>query len=625
MSKQESLAWKSVDWPLVTKRVRRIQRRIYKASQSNSINRVHWLQKLLINSLDCKLLAVRTVTTGKKSNKGKITAGLSIGKTKYLSDNRKWELVKGLSVDGKAPPPEKKKGGVWIPKPGKPEDPPLGIPTIRDRAKQAVCKFALEPEWEAKFEANSYGFRPGRSAQDAIEAIFLSLRHGKPKWVFGADVSKCFDRIDHGYLLAKLNTFKLMEDQVSAWLKAGIMDPEVDRDKLTNFLVSTKSCAIPKGIVSPLLSNIALHGLENNLKTFLGKLEFSPSVSSRGRLAKENSLTVVRYADDFVIFHTQRHILDLCVKEVHRWFAEAGLEISDRISEEKSSIKDCRESFLFLGFHIIQVRKNNAGYKVSIKPSNKNCTRYLDTVSQIIQKNRAVSTYTLITLLRPVVIGWANYFRSCECSESFSKMTHLLFQKIRHWVFRRHPREGRETVKERYWPSGKVYQYNGRSYKDNWVLRGQTRSNRGMLSENYLPHMSWILHRKHVKIQGTRSPYDSDYAYWASRNSKHSAYPLRISKLFKLQNGRCTICNQPFDTFSQLEVDHIVPKALGGRDFYNNLQLLHESCHLKKTAVDKQEIANARRGRTDLQEPYEVKVSRTDLKTGELTNETPLV
>jgi len=585
--------WESIDWQIVTSRVLHLQRRIYKAQASGSKKyRIHGLQQLLINSLDAKLLAVQLVTTLNKGRQTLTSSMLGVDKQVILLHDEKMALARKLSLDGKSSPIKR----VSITKPGKTEKWPLSIPTIKDRAKQALAKLALEPEWEAVFEPNSYGFRPGRSAHDAIEAIFNSLHFNRPKWVFNADIRKCFDRIDHSYLLKKLNTFTQMEYQISSWLRAGIFEEYANIPKTEIPSMGTSQ----GGIISPLLSNIALHGLEEYLKEYVSNLSFKPSpTANRGEYtsfggvrAKIYSLTIVRYADHFVVIHSQREILDLCIDETFKWLSKVGLELS----EEKSSVKDCRESFTFLGFSITLVRKEKQ-YKVKIVPSRENQLRYLDKVRTIINYNRSLSTYELISKLQPVVIGWANYFRFCECKDIFSTQSHLLFQMIRHWVFRRHPQEGRISVKEKYWPSGHTYYYDETKHQDNWVLCGQTLK-KGILLENFLPQMHWIRSRKFVKIQTTRSPFDSDHAYWALRNSNYSAYPLRLSKLYKEQNGICNICKKYFDTFSKIEVDHILPRALGGKDTYSNLQLLHESCHLKKTAADKLEISKAKKDKS---------------------------
>ena len=206
--------WKEIDWKKVSRKVFKTQKRIYKASQRGDVKLVRRLQKMMVKSWYARLLAVRRVT---QENKGKKTAG--VDGVKSLKPTERIELANTLKLDGKSRPTRR----VWIPKPGTKEKRPLGIPTMRDRAKQCLLKMALEPEWEAKFEPNSYGFRPGRSCHDALKAIHLAINK-KPKYVLDADIAKCFDRIDHNRLLEKLNTFPTFKRQIKAWLKSGVID-----------------------------------------------------------------------------------------------------------------------------------------------------------------------------------------------------------------------------------------------------------------------------------------------------------------------------------------------------------------------------------------------------------------
>ncbi|NEP14863.1 MAG: retron-type reverse transcriptase [Symploca sp. SIO2C1] len=213
----QTLQWNQIPWPKLHKRIWKLQKRIYRASARGDYKAIRRLQKTLLRSWSAKCLATRRVT---QDNQGKRTAG--IDGVKSLTPKQRVELVKKLRLTGTAKPTRR----VWIPKPGRDEKRPLGIPVMYDRALQALCLMALEPEWEARFEPNSYGFRPGRSCHDAVEAIFKSIRH-KPKFVLDADISKCFDRIDHKALLNKVNTFPTMTRQVRAWLKAGVLDKGV--------------------------------------------------------------------------------------------------------------------------------------------------------------------------------------------------------------------------------------------------------------------------------------------------------------------------------------------------------------------------------------------------------------
>jgi RNA-directed DNA polymerase len=252
-SLKTTVEWRSINWRKLEKRVYKLQKRIYRASQRGDVKAVRRLQKMLMKSWSARALAVRRVT---QDNTGKKTAGVD-GK-KSLSPEARLKLVNKLKLGSKVRPTRR----VWIPKPGTEEKRPLGIPTMEDRALQALVKLALEPEWEALFEPNSYGFRPGRSCQDAIGAIFNCIRY-KNKYVLDADIAKCFDKIDHEALLKKLNTSPTIRRQVRAWLKAGVMDGKQ--------LFPTSEGTPQGGVISPLLANIALHGMEERIKKGIPK------------------------------------------------------------------------------------------------------------------------------------------------------------------------------------------------------------------------------------------------------------------------------------------------------------------------------------------------------------------
>jgi RNA-directed DNA polymerase len=494
------LAWDKIVWSNSHSRVRRIQKRIYKASRIGDKGKMTFMQKMLLRSPHAKLIAVQSVTT---LNKGKKTPG--IDGLKATSGEQKLALAKSLSLNGKANPVKR----IWIPKPGKTEKRPLGIPTIRDRAKQALCKLALEPQWEAKFETNSYGFRPGRSSQDAIEAIFLNLHFNVDKYVFDADIRKCFDQIDHDALLGKLDTFPLMKAQVSAWLKAGIFDEYAS----TPGVSESSTVGTPQGgVISPLLANIALHGLEDHLSEFVSKRNMPKphEGASKGSRAKRAALGVVRYADDFVVIHRNLDIMRMVIQETKTWLNRMGLSISD----EKSSLKKASQTFKFLGFQVAYVKSRVSGkFRVKITPSRENICKIVTKVKSIIQNNKAVSSYHLIGKIRPVILGWANYFQYCECKEVFSKVDNTIYQQIRAWVFRRAVRQGRKKVKEKYFPSGNTYPFQGRLYKANWILFGTKKLAGDKKSTIYLPKLSWVNSKNYVKIKGDASVYDGNEIY----------------------------------------------------------------------------------------------------------------
>jgi RNA-directed DNA polymerase len=569
-------SWDTIPWSNVNDYVSRLQYRIYKASRNNDLKKVFKLQKILVQSKAARLLAVQIVTT---RNKGKNTAGIDRKITKEPEE--KFLLAMCLKLDGKAEPIRR----VWIPKPGQTEKRPLGIPIIEDRAKQALVKLALEPQWEAKFEPNTYGFRPGRSCHDAIEAIFTSLHHNAPKWVYDADIRKCFDKINHEALLNKLCTFPLMRKQIRAWLKIGIMEGYANDPKNEDPVPKATEEGTPQGgVVSPLLANIALHGLEQHLKTFVETLPKPHPGANRGKVAKRKALSIVRYADDFVLIHRNKEILESCVEETKRRLQGIGLEIN----EEKSTLRDCREGFIFLGFQIIQVRKVKADrYKTKIVPSKQKRLAFLQNIREVIQKNKATSAYKLIQMLRPRIIGWANYYRFCECKKVFWIMTDLIFRKLRAWVFRR-SRRGRRYWKEKFFPSGRTYSFKNKTFQDNWIFVGSTKRKNGKIQENFLPHMAWVPSEKYVKVCEDASPY-SRSPYWALRSKKYSSWlPTRTGTLFRRQKGKCSYCKKPFyiSDMQNWQIDHILPRAYGGPDSYENIQLLHRACHVRKTKQD---------------------------------------
>lgn len=573
-----SSKWNSIEWPLVEQRVFRYQNRIYRASQNGNQTVVKNLQKRLIVSLDAKLLSVRKVTT---ENKGRNTTGVD-GKL-YNTPETKMKLVSDLKLDGKAQPIRR----VEIPKPGqKNESRPLGIPSVKDRAKQALCRLALEPEWEAKFEADSYGFRPGRSCHDAIETVYgaLSNKRQQPdysKLVLKVDIEKCFDRIDHHLLLCKLDSHPIIQQQINAWLKAGILKASNLENNL-NTLIKNEQGTPQGGVISPLLANIALHGLINHLKKWVTSI---PAKNNRID-AKRKALTVIRYADDILVIHKNQLVIEQAKLEIEKWLAENCKLV---LNQAKTCIYDSTQGFDFLGFTCITIKRNGMS-RLKIYPSRTGQARILLNIREIIQRNKAASSYQLISLLKPKLIGWGNYYRYCECSYTFNRISHYIYQKLRAWAFRIDKRHGRRIVKERYFPSGKTYYFENVAHQDNWTLYGQEKGKNGETKEIWLPRLTWIKSKKWIKVKGTKSPFDGDHVYWAVRMASYNKLPLRVSKLLKSQKGMCPYCQTRFLIDSKMEVDHIQARALGGKDTYNNLQLLHRHCHIQKTRTDQKLI-----------------------------------
>jgi RNA-directed DNA polymerase len=568
--KCNGLEWKDIDWPEAKKQTDRLQQRIYKAARKDNKVLVHKLQRRLLCTFYARAIAVRRVT---ERNRGRETPG--VDRTVVVKSHEKMRLVKNLTLDGKAHPIRR----IWIPKPGREEKRPLGIPTIRDRAKQMLALLALDPEWEAKFEPNSYGFRPGRGCHDAIRAIFAQCR-GQRKWILDADIKGCFDNIDHSKLVGKLDTFPLLRRQVEAWLRAGIMQGFADeRPEMSTSLVGTPQ----GGIVSPLLANVALHGLETEVKNhFAGTLYDGPTKTAVRDRRKQ--VGVVRYADDFVVIANTRETVQALTEYIDKWlYDNAGLQLS----KEKSQIRDTAESFDFLGFSMVSTRCGEV-WKFHTRISRKSKARHLIKTREIIQKNKGASAGELIVKLNPVIRGWCNYFRTCECVEDFKQVEYRIFGQIRAWVFRRKSKglRSREAIKLKYFPADSTVTFDGTKHTGQWILQG-SRTGRGTDKVNvFLIYHSWVRSINYVKIAGDASPYDGNHLYWAQRSLKYGSFSASERRLISRQRSQCPLCHRFFQPGDMLEKDHVIRVADGGRNTSSNLQMVHRHCHQIKTNAE---------------------------------------
>ena len=558
----------------------KLQKRIYQASLRGDVKNVRRLQKLLIKSRSAKLIAVRRIS---QDNQGAKTAG--VDGIKNLTPKQRFELVDKISLSTKVSPVRR----IWIPKPGKDEKRPLGIPTIFDRTIQCLVKMALEPEWEAKFEENSYGFRPGRSCHDAIEAIFNSIRY-KAKYVLDADISQCFDRIDHQKLLNKINTFPVLRRLIRSWLKSGIWED-------IKFTETTKGTP-QGGVISPLLANIALHGMEECVKQYAESLDCPNSKGhQKGKQEKRSYLSLIRYADDFVILHQDYSVVQSCRNIISEWLNDIGLELKPsktRLTHTLHNVGKEKSGFEFLGFNIRQYKvgkytsgknphKELLGFKTLVKPSRKSIHNHYRQIADIINTSKALKQEKLIARLNPIIRGWCNYFSTTVSKKVFEYLNHLTHWKLWKWSVKRHNNKGKTWIKNKYFHREFYYHKGkGKLINRDWIFA--TTKDKEIL-HSLISHSDTEI-KRHIKVKGKVSPYDGNLVYWSSRMGKNPIMPHRKAKLLKIQKGNCNWCNLTFRHDDLLEIDHIIPKSKGGTDYYKNLQVLHRHCHDRKTAID---------------------------------------
>ncbi len=557
------MEWQDIPWRKLERRVFKLQTRIFKASARGDVKAVRRLQKTLMRSWSAKCLAVRRVT---QDNQGKQTAG--VDGVKSLTPRQRLELVNHLRLSERAKPTRR----VWIPKPGSStEKRPLGIPTITDRAIQALVKAALEPEWEAKFEPNSFGFRPGRSTHDAVEAIFNGISL-KAKYVLDADISKCFDRINQTELLAKLKTFPVLRRQIKAWLKSGVLEH--------GQWFATPAGTPQGGVISPLLANIALHGMEERIAQACSGRILSKETGQRLRPPY-----LIRYADDFVVIHEDLHVIEQCQQILSDWLTQIGLTLhpdKTHITHTFHSYEG-RVGFDFLGMTVRQVpvgkhrtahntRGVPLGFKTLIQPSNRSVKRHQQKLKAIIKRHQSAPQAQLIHALNPVIAGWSNYFSTVVSTETYSMLDHWLYKQLNQWASHRHPRKTQRWIVNKYWL---INQGEG------WTFAAKTPDSIIRLAR----HNATAIQR-HIKVQGKRSPYDADWVYWSTRMGQHPQVNHRVALLLKRQKGICPFCRLFFKDRDLLEIDHIIPRSQGGLDEFKNLQLLHRHCHDAKSAQD---------------------------------------
>jgi RNA-directed DNA polymerase len=558
----ETLDWGAIDWRACEESVRRLRQRIFTASKAGDLGRVRNLQKLMLRSRANTLVSVRRVT---ERNAGRMTAGID-GEV-ALSPEAKIKLAERVhnpSEPFKALPVRR----VYIPKSGsRTKRRPLGIPVIVDRCHQARVVNALEPEWEARFEPRSYGFRPGRGCHDAIDAIHRTScgKSTKRRWVLDADLAGAFDKLAHDHILAMLGTFPARR-MVAQWLKAGV----VEQGRLHR----TEEGVPQGGVVSPVLLNVALHGMEQ-----AAGVRYHTTGRAAG-WAIAGTPVLIRYADDLIVLcHSRDEALQVKAR-LADWLAPRGLAFN----EDKTRVVSLEEGFDYLGFNV-----RRYGDKLLVKPSKAAVRRIRERLRTELRSLRGANARAVITRLNPIIRGWAAYYRGVVSSKTFSALDDYMWRLTYKWVLFTHPN------KPRSWNIPRYFDRFNKTRRDRWVFGDRQ-------SGAYMQKFAWTRIVRHAMVKSGASPDDSALAeYWAMRRRK--APPLSIDKanlrLFESQQGRCWICGEwllPVDEqpespreweqwllAARRTITPIATREHGTTD-ETDLRLSHAHCHARRHA-----------------------------------------
>ena len=497
--------WDKIDWRAQEEQVRRLRQRIFTAAQEQDWPRVRNLQKLMLRSRANTLVSVRQVT---QRNTGRKTAGID-GEVALTPEARAGVAVRvHQSISSWNPRAVRR---VYIPKASnRAKLRPLGIPVLMDRCHQQRVRHALEPEWEARFEPRSYGFRPGRSCQDAIAAIFITCAGPRAKrvWALDADLAAAFDKIGHSFLLSQLGSFPA-RDMIRDWLKAGVFEAGKG-------FAPTEEGTPQGGPISPCLLNVALHGLEEAAGV---------RYRARGPRAgdtERGSPVAVRYADDVVVLCHSQQQAEQVKARLAEWLAPRGLAFN----EDKTKIVHLSEGFDTLGFN---VRRYNR--KLLIKPSKAAVRRLRERLAAEMRTLRGGNAMAVIAKLNPLIRGWAACYRGVVSSRLFRWLDSYLWKLLYKWARWRH------SNKPKFWIVGRYFGKFNKFRNDHWVFGDRD-------TGAYLVKFSWTAIERHVPVKGAASPDDPALAaYWAKRREKIKPpldrYTLR---LLTAQHGLCPLC-----------------------------------------------------------------------------------
>ena len=525
--------WHQIDWRKAARRVQSLRCRIFRATKEQRWKPVRHLTQLLLRSYANVLVSVRRIT---QVNHGRHTPG--IDGERVTTPEERAKLVDDLRQyhPWRAAPVRR----VYIPK-ANGKQRPLGIPTIRDRVMQMVVKNAMEPRFEAEFEAQSYGFRPGRCCQDAIEEVYVALNNGAVghhHYILDADIQGAFDHISQAFILRRIGSMPGRE-LIRQWLKAGYWEQGT--------LHHTTEGTPQGGVISPLLANIALDGLAKQL----GK-----------------GYRMARYADDIVVMAKSLPAIEQACPVVTAFLKERGLVLHP----EKTRIVQRTEGFDSLGFHV-QMR----GQKLLITPQQQKVQALLRDVRSWLKHHQTVSPEAVVRHLNPLLRGWARYSRHVVSKPTFQHVDYHLWRALWQWAQRRHPRKAKRWIYRRYFEVGK---YGATLYAESRERRGQT-------SRRRLERLPTIPIVRHVKVKGRASPDDPTLkTYWESRRFRMGrqrvARGSRLYGIAEAQRWQCPGCGQALFDGQEVHLHHLIPVHAGGSDDRENLQWLHAACHRQR-------------------------------------------
>nr|YP_010448273.1 hypothetical protein NRL16_pgp016 [Symbiochloris sp. SG-2018]UTQ75754.1 hypothetical protein [Symbiochloris sp. SG-2018] len=565
--------WHTINWKKINLYITRLRRKIYLASKEGNSHKVKIHQKLMLSSKANILYSIRFIT---QKNKARPVAQLQ-GKKIVLLPVQKWRLYKDiLEMDIQQWNPKSQVIGVRpdvtsilefsrkkidIPKSnGKRK--PLGIPVIKDLILQLMIKNALEPEWEAKFDPKNFGFRPRRSAHDAMVNIWRFLNAGKKTWVLDADIEQCFEKIPHKYLIKQIENFPAKK-LIVRWLKAGSLENNTFYQNKMSLQFSGRDIR-QDGVLGPLLANIILNGMEETLNIKYHK---------NGQIRAENNYVVIRYAGDFIVLAKSETLLNEAKQLLEPWLNERNFEFS----KEKTKLYNVKNQILtFLGFDfIIQ------GNICLVRPAKKAVKEAIADLKEIWSSHHGKPAYKAIYKLNQFITEWTNYYSKCNANKTFRYLDHIIWHQALRFGKRTHPNKTVTWVFQKYFRSYKSN--NPNCTFDRKYIFSDIDPRFGVL---YLKLCASTKIKEHTPIKTHCNADDPEFKEYFKQRSKNqeeermrNATPFRF-KIAKRQKYKCPVCNEFFGD-EELEVHHIIPKSQNGSNKPENLIILHKDCHYK--------------------------------------------